>query len=104
MRTAGALVVLVNGRLAAYLPRGDRRVSVFLPEAEPERSTTARAIAERLFELASEPHGPRRGALIAQVDGVPVGEHAVAPYLIDAGFVRGAMGFQAVRSELVRSG
>ena len=104
MRAAGALVVLVNGRLAAYLPRGDRRVSVFLPEAEPERSTTARAIAERLFELASEPHGPRRGVLIAQVDGVPVGEHAVAPYLIDAGFVRGAMGFQAVRSELVRSG
>jgi hypothetical protein len=35
--------------------------------------------------------------LIANVDGVPVAEHPLAPYLIDAGFVRGAMGFQAAR-------
>jgi hypothetical protein len=33
--------------------------------------------------------------LIAHVDGVAVSEHPLAPYLIEAGFVRGAMGFQA---------
>jgi ATP-dependent Lhr-like helicase len=86
--------VLVNGRLAAYLARGDRQLAVYLPEAEPERTTTARALAARLFELATTPDG-RRGMLIAQIDGVPVAEHPLGPYLLDAGFVRGAMGFQA---------
>jgi ATP-dependent Lhr-like helicase len=93
-RTVGATVVLVNGRLAAYLARGDRQLSVYLPEAEPERTTTARALAARLFQLATAPEG-RRGMLIAEIDGVPVAEHPLAPYLLEAGFVRGAMGFQA---------
>jgi hypothetical protein len=35
--------------------------------------------------------------LIAQVDAVDVGEHPLAPYLVEAGFVRGAMGLQASR-------
>jgi ATP-dependent Lhr-like helicase len=86
--------VLVNGRLAAYLSRGDRQLSVYLPEAEPERTTTARALAARLFQLATAPEG-RRGMFIAEIDGVPVAEHPLAPYLLEAGFVRGAMGFQA---------
>ncbi len=96
-RSAGALVILVNGRLGAYVPRGDRRLSVFLPDAEPERSTAARAIAGRLFDLATTESALRRGALIADIDGEPVAEHAIAPFLLEAGFVRGAMGFQAVR-------
>jgi ATP-dependent Lhr-like helicase len=96
-RSAGALVILVNGRLAAYVPRGDRRLSVFLPDAEPERSTAARAVAARLFELATADPALRRGGLISDVDGRPVTEHAIAPFLLEAGFVRGAMGFQAVR-------
>jgi len=33
--------------------------------------------------------------LIAQIDGIPVAEHPLAPFLLEAGFVRGAMGFQA---------
>ena len=33
--------------------------------------------------------------LVAEIDGVAAGEHPLAPYLLDAGFVRGAMGFQA---------
>jgi ATP-dependent Lhr-like helicase len=96
-RSAGALVVLVNGRLGAYLPRGDRRLSAFLPESDPERSIVARAVAVRLFELATDAEGPRRGVLVSEVDGAPVAEHPLAPYLLQAGFVRGAMGFQAVR-------
>ena len=103
MRAAGALVILVNGRLAAYLPRGDRRLAVFLPEADPERGIVARGIATRLFELATDVDGGRRGALIAEVDGVAVDDHPLAPFLIDAGFVRGAMGFQALRDRHHRS-
>jgi ATP-dependent helicase Lhr and Lhr-like helicase len=95
-RTAGATVILVNGRLAAYLARGDRHLSVYLPEAEPTRTNTARAVASRLFQLAIAPEG-RRGMLIAQVDAVDVGEHPLAPYLVEAGFTRGAMGLQASR-------
>src|SRR5262249_50238537 len=44
-RTVGATVILVNGLLAAYLARGDRQLLVWLPDSEPERSKTARAIA-----------------------------------------------------------
>jgi ATP-dependent helicase Lhr and Lhr-like helicase len=95
-RTAGATVILVNGRLAAYLARGDRHLSVYLPDAEPTRTNTARAVASRLFQLATAAEG-RRGMLIAQVDAVDAGEHPVAPYLVEAGFARGAMGFQASR-------
>jgi ATP-dependent Lhr-like helicase len=97
-RSAGATVILVNGRLAAYLARGDRQVSIYLPDAEPTRTNTARAVASRLFQLATAAVG-RRGMLIAQVDGVDTADHPLAPYLLEAGFVRGAMGFQAsVRS------
>jgi ATP-dependent Lhr-like helicase len=97
-RTAGATVILVNGRLAAYLSRGDRQVWVYLPDEEPTRTNTARAVASRLFQLATAAEG-RRGMLIAQLDGVDIGEHALAPYLVEAGFVRGAMGFQASRRQ-----
>ena len=58
-RTAGATVILVNGRLAAYLARGDRQLSVYLPEEEPTRTITARAVAARLFALATVRHPPR---------------------------------------------
>jgi ATP-dependent Lhr-like helicase len=96
-RTVGASVILVNGRLAAYLGRGDRQVLVFLPEDEPARGWTARAVAERLFETATSGAGGRRGLLVSEIDGTPAAAHPLAPYLLDAGFVSGAMGFQAAR-------
>jgi hypothetical protein len=89
-------VILVNGRLAAYLTRGDKQLSVYLPDAEPARTITAHAVAGRLFQLATAQEA-RRGMLIAQIDAVPVAQHPLAPYLIEAGFVRGAMGFHAHR-------
>ena len=49
-RTVGALVVLVNGGLAAYVPRGGRQIVTWLPEDEPARSTIARALAEALAD------------------------------------------------------
>ena len=41
-RIAGALVVLVDGFLAAYLRRGERELLLFAPETEPQRSRLIR--------------------------------------------------------------
>ena len=94
-RSVGATVILVNGALAAYLARGDRLLLSFLPEAEPERSNTARAIAGALNERARSAgvDGPR-GMLIEEINGGMPAADPLAPYLVEAGFVAGALGFQ----------
>ena len=89
-RSAGTLVILVDGRLAAWIGRGDRQVLAWLPEDEPRRQQTARAIADALNRLATE--SPRQGLLVAEVNGLPVGDHPLAAYLDEVGFTRGAMG------------
>ena len=94
-RTVGATVILVNGALAAHLARGDRQLATFLPEAEPERSKTARAVARVLIDRARSGGDAPRGMLVEEIDGMPATVHPMAPYLTDAGFVAGAMGFQA---------
>jgi ATP-dependent Lhr-like helicase len=94
-RTVGALVVLVNGALAAYIPRGGRQLTVFLPEDEPGRSTTGRALARALAALARDEH--RGGLLLAEINGREPIEHPLAPFLIEAGFNPSAMGFQMRR-------
>jgi ATP-dependent Lhr-like helicase len=97
-RSVGATVILVDGGLAAYLARGDRQLLTFLPDAEPQRSKTARAIARALRDRSrtsvGEDQGPR-GMLIEEIDGVPPSAHSIAPHLARAGFVTGAMGFTA---------
>jgi ATP-dependent Lhr-like helicase len=96
-RTVGATVILVNGALAAYLARGDRLLLTFLPEAEPQRSRTAQAIARALRERSRMPVGEDlapRGMLVEEIDGVPPSAHPMAPHLAKAGFISGAMGFQ----------
>jgi len=95
-RTVGATVILVNGALGAYLARGDRMLLTFLPEAEPQRSRTAQAIARALRERSRMPVGEEqapRGMLIEEIDGVPPSAHPMAPYLAKVGFISGAMGF-----------
>ena len=95
-RTVGSLVVLVNGALAAYISRGARQLLVFLPEDEPARSMTARALAAKLASLARDDEF-RVALLIGEINGVPSSEHPLAPYLVDAGFSPSAMGFQMRR-------
>jgi ATP-dependent Lhr-like helicase len=95
-RTVGALVILVNGALAAYIPRGGRQVVAYLPEDEPARSATARALAAALADLARDEQ--RGGLLVAEINGADPARHPLAPYLIDAGFNASAMGFQMRRS------
>jgi ATP-dependent Lhr-like helicase len=94
VRQAGAGVILVNGALAAYLGRADRRILTFLPTEEPERGRVAAEIA-RMLHLLATGGSDRLGMLIATIDGMAAASHPLAPYLADAGFVRRPTGFQA---------
>jgi len=102
----GATVILVNGALAAYLARGDRQLVTWLPDAEPDRSKVARAVAHVLIDRARTGGDAPRGMLIEEIDGVPPSGHPLSPYLSEAGFVFGALGFRAtfVKTEPGRSG
>jgi ATP-dependent Lhr-like helicase len=99
-RSVGATVALVDGGLAAYLSRGDRQLTTYLPDAEPQRSRASRAIARMLIERARSGGDRPRGMLIEEIDGVPPSAHPLAPYLVEAGFIGGAMGFQATFRKL----
>ena len=92
-RSAGSLVVIINGALAAYISRGARQLLAFLPEDEPARSTTGRALATTLAQL---------GLLVQEINGVAASDHALAPYLVESGFSPSAMGFQIRRAGIGR--
>jgi ATP-dependent Lhr-like helicase len=94
-RSVGASVILVNGALAAYLARGDRQLLTFLPEAEPDRSKCARAVALVLIDRARSGGDAPRGMLLEEIDGGQPALHPLAPFLTEAGFVAGALGMQA---------
>jgi ATP-dependent Lhr-like helicase len=100
-RSVGARVILCDGALVAYLRRGNANVQVFLPEEEPGRGQVARALAEFLVGRVrgdrEDDAAGRAGMLIAQVNGVGVGESSMAKELLEAGFVAGAMGFHVRR-------
>ncbi len=93
-RSVGAGVILVNGSLAAYVGKADRQFLTFLPEDEPSRTTVAREVARVLAGLATGGND-RQGMLIGEIDGLAATRHALAPFLVDAGFVRRPTGFQA---------
>jgi ATP-dependent Lhr-like helicase len=92
MRVAGARVILVNGTLGCYVARGEKQLTLFLPDAEPERTAWARGTANALASLVTE--GGRRALLISEVNGEPVKRSALAPFLAEAGFVPTGMGYQ----------
>ncbi|HEY3065078.1 MAG TPA: DEAD/DEAH box helicase [Methylomirabilota bacterium] len=94
-RSVGATVILVNGACAAYVARGGRLLSVYLPDDEPQRSTFGRAIADELAALALS--GLHRGLLVGEINGVPAGAHPLAPYLVESGFAASALGFAVTR-------
>jgi ATP-dependent Lhr-like helicase len=96
-RASGASVVLVNGRLAAFLRRGNPALRVFLPEKEPERGKCARALAQCLAAVAIRRQTKRTGLLIGTLDDAPAREHPLARYLEDVGFVATSFGFQMRR-------
>jgi ATP-dependent Lhr-like helicase len=86
MRVAGSSVVLVNGALAAYLARGEKNLDVFLPEDEPLRGMVGREVSKALASLVTT--GVRRALLLKEVT------EDAGPFLVEAGFVKTAMGYQ----------
>ena len=90
MRTAGALVILVDGRLGGWLGRGEEQLLTFVndeADAEPTRNALAAA-------LAAEVGPDRRTTLFIQsVDGAPVDESPLADPLREAGFARTPRGY-----------
>ena len=96
-RTVGAQVILVNGTLAAYIPRGGRQLLAYLPEDEPQRSAIARPLAARLASIAKGQES-RGGLLIEEINGVPAADHPLAAVLLDGGFYSSAMGLMVRRA------
>jgi ATP-dependent Lhr-like helicase len=98
MRMVGASVVLVDGRLAAWLSKGGRQALVWLPESEPERGRTADVVAARLAQTARRAVERKTGMLLGEVNGEPAHESVLADALERSGFVRTSSGFQMRRT------
>jgi ATP-dependent Lhr-like helicase len=100
-RSVGARVVLVDGALTLYMRRGNPGVQLLTPEEEPARSQAMRALAEFLVGYVQrergEGGGERTGLLITAVNGVPVAEHPLARFLLEAGFTPAPLGFNVRR-------
>ena len=91
MRVAGALVILVDGALAAYVARDEHSVLTFMDGEEQDVALT-RALVARA--LAAEAVPERRDPLfIEEVDGAPVDESPLAAPLRAAGFARTPRGY-----------
>jgi ATP-dependent Lhr-like helicase len=93
-RTAGARVVIVNGRAAAWISRGDRQLAVCIPDDEPERSRIGRAMARELVAIAHRAPEGRRGWLIEEINGKPALQDGSSQFLLEAGFASTGMGLQ----------
>jgi ATP-dependent helicase Lhr and Lhr-like helicase len=92
MRAAGTHVVLVDGALAAYVGRGEKEIRTFLPAEEPQRSAVLRGLALALAAWAGR--GGRSPLGWATADAQPLAQSPLAPFLIQAGFVRSGPGFR----------
>jgi ATP-dependent helicase Lhr and Lhr-like helicase len=96
-RSVGAEVIMVNGLLACYVSRGEKQFYVFLPEDQPLRNAVAREVAKKLASLVHE--GRRRALLIAEINNEPATRSALAPFLVEEGFVSTGLGLQ-LRAEV----
>lgn len=93
-RSAGARVVLVDGKAVAWIARGDRQMLVRLPDEEPARSRSGRAMAAELVGLAKAAPEGRRGWLVSEINGERADRSPAAAYLLDAGFAATSGGLQ----------
>jgi ATP-dependent helicase Lhr and Lhr-like helicase len=100
-RATGAHVVLVNGALAAFAGKGARQLWLFLPESEPDRSTHARAVAVKLWELAARQRGRHEGLLVEEINGRPAHEHFAVGFFTELGFTATSHGLQLRRVSLL---
>jgi ATP-dependent helicase Lhr and Lhr-like helicase len=91
-RAAGLHVVLADGVVAAVLSRGARSVTAILPGEEPARSRLAGAAARALRRWCEATSRPALGWAVGE--GPPLAESPLAPFLVEAGFVRSGPGFR----------
>ncbi len=96
-RSAGTVVILVDGLLAGWLGRRDGQLLAWLPEADPDRRRVAHALARTLARLATGT--ARDGLLVSTINGAAATTHALAPHLIEAGFTPGALGLARSRKD-----
>jgi ATP-dependent helicase Lhr and Lhr-like helicase len=96
-RTSGAGVILINGKLTAFLRRRSQEIQAFLPDADPERTRYARELAKKLAELAIRRQGRKTGLMIGTINGEPAREHFLARFLEESGFFSSAFGYQMRR-------
>jgi ATP-dependent Lhr-like helicase len=98
-RSAYAEVILRNGKLVAWLRRGNPNLLVFLPGEEPERSQAASGLAHFLCARGQERlrGASHQGVLITTINGQPVAAHPMARFLMDAGFHPGPLGMHLRR-------
>jgi ATP-dependent Lhr-like helicase len=94
-RAAGPHVVLVDGAVAGLVARGGRQVTPLLPDEEPARSHLATAAAQALRRWCERGGGPALGWAVGE--GPALAEGPLAPYLVEAGFVRSGPGFRTSR-------
>jgi len=92
MRAAGTHVVLVDGALAAYLGRGEKELRTLVPGEEPQRTRVLRGLARALAAWAARTHQGSLGW--ATADTQPLAQSPLAPFLLEAGFVRSGPGFR----------
>src|SRR4029079_18463640 len=91
MRAAGLHVAIVDGVLAAVVARGDAEIVPVLPEGEPARTRTARALAAVLARWALR---TGRTSLGWGGAGGSADHAALAAALRESGFVPWGPGFR----------
>lgn len=92
MRAAGAVVALLDGRLAAWRGRLDRGITTFPP---PDGEAIAGPWGSRLVALfaAEIQPGSSRSLFIREIDGISARESDLARHLEAAGFRYGPQGY-----------
>jgi ATP-dependent Lhr-like helicase len=94
-RTPGALVVLHQGRLLAYVGKSDRSFLTFLDAEEPARTHQLEALLGALPGLIGP--GKRRTLLVQTIDGEEATKSPLAQAFMLAGFSPGASGLSLRR-------
>ena len=90
-RTAGARVILHEGRLVGYVGRTGHNVLTFLPDHEPLRGRAIDALVRGLRRATGEGKNAR-AVLLKRVDGEDPASSVIAPQLLAGGFVATSRG------------
>ena len=88
-RVAGSRVLLFNGDLIAYIAKTGEKITTFIPQEEPTRSSYIKALIAGV-RLAAR---GRKLIYLESVDGKPRAEDSVHAALLNDGFQHGHRGY-----------